>query len=148
MRMQNLIRRALIKRDPKAAAELAVLLYGRGMDSESIYQFVNLRHPIDRANWEAMLRPTEQHKETIMHNNNPNEASHPDGRLVFGLLAARAILQKEAKKYGDKLGARHGSFADAACWGRYRDSYELADKLLGESIAQLTPVGVPEVPSC
>ncbi len=67
------------------------------------------------------------------------EGTSMEGRkkMVPGLMAARAILQKEGKRYNDKFGEEKEIFEEASEWARRRDACVLADELLRQKIQEI-----------
>lgn len=65
--------------------------------------------------------------------NDPNQASHPDGRLVLGLLAARALLRREAERYADVAAFS----ANPAKYNDKKDALLLADELLRQKMEEI-----------
>lgn len=54
--VRELLYKAVVERNSQAASKLVDhLRFRRGMGHEAIYQFVNLRHPVSRAEWDALL---------------------------------------------------------------------------------------------
>jgi len=56
MTVAELIRRAVCKRDAVAAGKVVEFFrLRRGLTAQAIYELVDLRHPISRPRWEALL---------------------------------------------------------------------------------------------
>lgn len=66
-----------------------------------------------------------------------NPISHPQGRLILGMQAARDLLRAEATIWADKFGDPNATFADCGMWARHREGYELAANFLDSKITTL-----------